>query len=202
MNVRLTKEQKKKVANSKELFRIMHSILHRENMIGRSREHFWVVSLDASSKIINIELVGLGSQFRAVITPSDVFSIAFQKRAAYTILAHNHPSGTLKPSSADIELTKKLYHVGKYHSCPIYDHLIITDKSYYSMRDKGLIKEIDKEPNPLHFIEDYFNMLKTEREIERKKSLEIAKNMLLAGVEEKVVAITTGLSVEEVRELK
>lgn len=202
MNVRLSKEQKIKIANTKDMYRVMQGILLRENKLGRTREHFWVASLNTANYIINIELVALGSMNKAVITPSDVFSIAFQKRAAYVVLVHNHPSGETKPSSADLELTKKLYHVGKYHNCPVYDHLIIAEKKFLSMREKGIIKEIDKEPNPLFFIEDYFDLLKRQTDLQKEKATEIAKGMLLLGDDVKKISVLTGLSAEEVEGLR
>ena len=202
MNVRLTKAQKVRIANSKQLVKIMQDVLLRENSIGRSREHFWIVSLSTASKIINIELVALGSHFQAVVTPSDVYSIAFQKRAAYVIAVHNHPSGNLRPSEADIELTRQLYNIGKYHKVPLHDHLIITEKKFFSFREEGIIKKYSKEINPLEAIEDYGKIMKHEREIEKRKAMEVAKGMLLINIEPKAVSIITGLSVDEVMELR
>ena len=62
-----------------------------------------------------------------------------RQNAAYIVLAHNHPSGNLKPSNADLSLTKKLKESGLLLELPIFDHLIITDHSYLSMADEELM---------------------------------------------------------------
>jgi DNA repair protein RadC len=203
MKIRLSKEDKIKIANSKELYAIMKKILMRETKLQRTREYLWVVSLATNASILNIELVAIGSLNKVVITSSDIFSFVMQKRAAGFVLVHNHPSGELKPSSADLDLTDKMQQLGNFHHLPLRDHLIITEESYYSMADKGdMAKLMIHTKYPIHLIEKIDEAHKAREEGRKERDYEIAKNLKLAGIEAKLISITTGLSVEEVEKLK
>jgi DNA repair protein RadC len=68
-----------------------------------------------------------------------LFSIALLSRASSIVVAHNHPSGTLKPSEADKILTKRIVQAGELLSLNLNDHIILTKSSYYSFRDEGLL---------------------------------------------------------------
>lgn len=130
MNVRLTKEQKIKIANSEDVFAIMQAVLKRENRLGRQKEHFWVIGLTPANVISFIELVSLGSLNKAIIEPLDVFHLASSKNLRKIILVHNHPSGNLNPSGEDISLTNKLKMGAKYLNIEILDHLIISESGF------------------------------------------------------------------------
>jgi DNA repair protein RadC len=203
MKIRLSKEDKIKVANSKELYAIMKKILMRETKLQRTREYLWVVSLATNASILNIELVAIGSLNKVVITPSDIFSFVMQKRAAGFVLVHNHPSGELKPSAADLDLTDKMQQLGNFHHLPLRDHLIITEESYYSMADKGdMAKLMIHTKYPIHLIEKIDEAHKAREEGAREKALDMAKRMKIAGIELKMISIITELSEEEIAKLK
>ncbi len=139
MNIKLSKQQKVKIANSEDVFSIMKQILKREDRLGRQKEHFWVVGLDVNYVINYIELVALGSISQVIIKPVEVFSFAVAKKCESVILVHNHPSGDLNPSQADIDLTNKLLNGGKFLELKVLDHLIISTKNYVSFIDKKLL---------------------------------------------------------------
>ena len=139
MNVRLTKEQKIKVANSEDVYAIMQEVLLRENKLARKVEHFWVIGLDTKCRIEFIELVALGKRNSAAVEPLDVFHLAAAKNIDRLIAVHNHPSGELKPSKDDKKLTKHLAAGGALLGIELLDHLIITEKSYFSFAEKGLM---------------------------------------------------------------
>lgn len=139
MNVKLTKEQKIKVANSEYVFSIMREVLKRENRLSRQKEHFWVVGLNVNNVIAYIELVALGSVSKIIVKPVEVFSFAVAKKCESVILVHNHPSGDLKPSKVDIDLTRKLVNGSKFLEIKVLDHLIISTKEYLSFADKKLL---------------------------------------------------------------
>lgn len=139
MNVKLTKEQKIKVANSEDVFSIMREVLKRENRLARQKEHFWVIGLNVNNVIAYIELVALGSVSKIIVKPVEVFSFAVAKKCESVILVHNHPSGDLKPRKADIDLTKKLVNGSKFLEIKVLDHLIISTKEYLSFADKKLL---------------------------------------------------------------
>jgi len=82
------------------------------------------------------ELVSKGGLSATVADPKIIFYMALQQQASGIILVHNHPSGNLKPSHQDIDLTKKISAAGKMLEINVLDHLIITDNGYYSLRMK------------------------------------------------------------------
>lgn len=203
MHVRLTKEQKIKIANGKDLYKVMREILLRENKLGRAREHFWVVALATNGYILAIELVALGRLNGVNIQPADVFKLAFAKDAYCIIMVHNHPSGELKPSESDKDLTDKMQQLGKFHSCPVADHLIISEEGFYSFKESGVLAKLDLYTKyPLDYIRKVEELEEAKRKAVKDRDVEIAKRMKLAGVEEKIIAITTGLSESEIRKLK
>ncbi len=140
MNVRLSKEQKIKVANADDVFQIMRCVLMRENRLGRVKEHFWVVGLNLQSRIVYIELISLGSQSQAIVDPTEVFRFAIQKGSPQVILVHNHPSGDLTPSVQDRQLTRDLRKGGTILKIDVLDHLIISETEFLSFRAKGWIR--------------------------------------------------------------
>ena len=130
MNVRLTKEQKIKIANSEDVFAIMQAVLKRENRLGRQKEHFWVIGLTPANVIAFIELVSLGSLNIVVVKPLDVFHLAAAKNLPKIILVHNHPSGKLEASEADIRLTQRLIAGAELLEIEVLDHLIISETGF------------------------------------------------------------------------
>ena len=139
MNVRLTKEQKIEIGSPEDIYEIMQSILLRESRIGREKEHFWVIGLATSNKISYIELVSLGSISTAIVNPLEVFSLAVRKKSPKIILVHNHPSGNLKPSKEDKNITSLITAGGKILTIEVLDHLIISEESYYSFGKNDLL---------------------------------------------------------------
>jgi DNA repair protein RadC len=144
MTMRLTKSQKIQVLCSQDVYRIMQQILLREEKIDRNREHAWIISLSANDTILNIELISLGSATATIAEPMDVFSLALEKRAIKIIMVHNHPSGSVEPSPEDVALTDRMQAIGFFVKVPVMDHFIITETSYYSFLDDGLMDTIKK----------------------------------------------------------
>ncbi len=102
-------------------------------------EEFKIALLDRSNRLMSIAPISKGGTAGTYVDAKIVFALALKRRANAMILAHNHPSGNLKPSSSDIQLTKKLSKAGEVLDLKILDHLIITPDGYYSMSDEGLI---------------------------------------------------------------
>jgi len=103
-----------------------------------NHEEFWILLLNRANKITSRHLVSKGGQAGTIADPKIIFNIALQNHAASVILAHNHPSGNLKPSNADLELTQKLRSAGQFLDIPVLDHLIITDQGFLSFADEGI----------------------------------------------------------------
>ena len=139
MNVRLSAAHKIKVLNSTDIFTVMQTILLRENKIRRSQEHFWVIGLNSGNKILFIELVSLGATNRVEIAPAEVFRMAIYKSAIKMILVHNHPSGNAMISEADRDLTDRMIKSGNMLAVEVLDHLVITEQSYTSFVDLGIM---------------------------------------------------------------
>jgi DNA repair protein RadC len=104
-----------------------------------NHEEFWILLLNRANKITSRHLVSKGGQAGTIADPKIIFNIALENHAASIILTHNHPSGNLKPSHADLELTRKLRSAGQFLDIPVLDHLIITDQGFLSFADEGLL---------------------------------------------------------------
>jgi DNA repair protein RadC len=141
MTVRLTKEQKIKILNSEDVYKVMQQILLRENKISRAQEHFWVVGLDNKNKILFIELIALGAQNRLDASPPDIFRMTIYKLAIRVIFVHNHPSGDVTPGKADIMTTQKLIQAGELLKIEVVDHLVISETKFLSFAHKGLMSK-------------------------------------------------------------
>lgn len=206
MNVRLTKEQKIKILNSADIYKIMQQVLLRENKIRRNQEHFWVVGLNNSNKILFVELIGLGAVNRVNANPPDVFRMGIYKLAVRMILVHNHPSGVLKPSKADLDLTDRMLKIGKLISIEVVDHLVITEESYISFEDKNIMDQL-KKSGLFEIVErEKIELQQWKIDIERNQakhenSLEIARKLKAEGMNEKLIKKMTGLYMHEIRKL-
>ena len=105
----------------------------------KKQEHFVVVSLNGAQEVIDSKTVAIGLVNRCEIHPREVFADAIEDRASAIIVAHNHPASNLKPSKADIEVTKILKSAGELLGIPLLDHLIFNAKGYFSFRESGII---------------------------------------------------------------
>ncbi len=106
----------------------------------KKQEHFIVLTLDGASYIINKSVVFIGSLNQSLVHPREVFAQAISDRAASIIISHNHPSGELSPSIADLEVTKRLKKVGEIMGIELLDHIIISKNGYFSLQEAGLMQ--------------------------------------------------------------
>lgn len=104
-----------------------------------NHEEFHVIVLSRANKILSVELISKGGLNATVADGKMIFKKALEKGASGIILSHNHPSGNLKPSDTDIDLTKKMKAFGAYIDMPVLDHIIVTDQNYFSFADNGMI---------------------------------------------------------------
>lgn len=125
---------RKKITSSRSVFEFV------QPLIGElPHEEFWILYLNNSNKIIKSAQLSKGGITGTLVDVRLVFKEALQLGAVGIILAHNHPSGTLKPSHADIQLTKKLKVAGESLDIKVLDHLIVTEKAYFSFADENLL---------------------------------------------------------------
>ncbi len=105
----------------------------------RDQEQFIVCSLNGAHELMQANMVTKGLINKTLVHPREVFAIPLEKRATAIIVAHNHPSGNLEPSSEDLTLTERLAECGELLGIPVLDHLIISPDSYYSFVDHRLL---------------------------------------------------------------
>jgi DNA repair protein RadC len=122
------------VKSSKDAF---HTLLPYYEDLGH--EEFHVILLSRSNKIISIDLISKGGFNSTVADGKLIFKRALEKGASGVILTHNHPSGNLRPSESDIELTRKMKSFGSFIELPVLDHIIVADRNYFSFADHGMI---------------------------------------------------------------
>lgn len=207
MNIRLKATDKIKIQSSVDIFEIMQRILLKESEGDRKREHFWVVSLDWGNTILNIELVSLGTYNQTLVKPMEVLSIPLQKKAVKLILVHNHPSGNLEPSEEDKVITDRLIQACKIMQIDVEDHLIITERSYYSFQFSGLMDELRKSKR---FVPAYEQKRQFEEqlaeEIEKrsvkKRDKEIVLRMREQGYNIEDIINVTGLTKAQINRIK
>jgi DNA repair protein RadC len=102
-------------------------------------EQFKVLFLNRANKVLCIYNLSSGGITGTVADPRLIFAAALRVHAVSMVLCHNHPSGALKPSKADVELTEKIKGGGLFLDIKVLDHLIISNESYFSFADEGLI---------------------------------------------------------------
>ncbi|MFV8355291.1 RadC family protein [Flavobacterium sp. XS1P32] len=123
----------KKVTSSKIIFEIMQPIIGE-----LPHEEFWIIYLNNSNKVISKAQLSKGGITGTLVDVRIVFKTALEMGATGLILCHNHPSGTLIPSDADKQITKKLKLAGDSLEIKVLDHLIVTETSYFSFVDEGI----------------------------------------------------------------
>jgi len=111
----------------------------KNQLKGKKKEHFLVLSLDTRNHLINTQTISIGSLDSSIVHPREVFKEAISSTAASVIFAHNHPSGDPTPSEDDIKLTKRLVEAGEILGIEVLDHIIICDKEYISMKSRNLL---------------------------------------------------------------
>tara|TARA_R100000306_G_scaffold1332_2_gene3605 strand:- start:30350 stop:31048 length:699 start_codon:yes stop_codon:yes gene_type:complete len=125
---------RKKITSSQSVFELMQPIIGE-----LPHEEFWIVYLNNSNKVLQTSQLSKGGITGTLVDVRLAFKNALQLGAVAIILAHNHPSGTLKPSQPDIKLTQKLKTAGESLDIKVLDHLIITEKAYFSFADESMM---------------------------------------------------------------
>ncbi|MCB4746050.1 MAG: DNA repair protein RadC [Sulfurovum sp.] len=123
----------KRITDAKDVYEEL------QNYCNKKQEYFLSITLDGASHIINTRTVFIGTLNQSMVHPREVFANAIADRAAGIIIAHNHPSGTLRPSQADIRITERLKEVAKLVGIELLDHVILSQEGYYSFSDEGLL---------------------------------------------------------------
>ena len=125
---------RQKITSSHDIYEIFHPLL-----ADLPHEEFWIVLLNRSNKIIERQKISQGGISGTVTDVRLILRMALEKLASSLILCHNHPTGNQQPSEADISITQKVKESGKLMDISLLDHIIITDGSYYSFADEGIL---------------------------------------------------------------
>mgnify|MGYP005844351247 FL=1 len=123
-----------KITSSRDAYQVLKSVIG-----DLAHEEFWALLLDNSNKVINKHQVSKGGITSTIVDMRLIFKKALSCGAVAIILAHNHPSGTLKPSGLDIKLTERIKKAAELIDFKLLDHIIVTEKSYFSFADEQLL---------------------------------------------------------------
>ncbi len=125
-------EKRKQIGSSKDVFDIFQAKLG-----DLPHEEFWILHLNRANHVMAKDFISRGGVAGTVADAKIIFHKALQHLSSSIILCHNHPSGNLKPSAQDIQLTVKMKEAGKLLDIAVLDHLIVSDIGYYSFADEG-----------------------------------------------------------------
>jgi DNA repair protein RadC len=120
------------VKKSEDAFKIIAPIL-----MDLPHEEFWLLLLSRSNRVLEKKKISVGGLTSTVVDPRIIFKIAIDYQASGLVLAHNHPSGQLRPSDSDHLVTKKIVEAGKLFDITVMDHIIVAENQYYSFADHG-----------------------------------------------------------------
>ena len=123
-----------KMDSSKDVYRLMKTYI-----AGLDHEQFWVIFMNNANRICSKECFSKGGITGTLVDIRMILKKALLINTTQLILCHNHPSGSLKPSKADIHLTKKIVEASRMMDIQVLDHLIITEKHYFSFADEGIM---------------------------------------------------------------
>ena len=126
--------EKMQVKQSKDAYDYMLPYFH-----DLAHEEFYIILLSRNNTILKHAQVSKGGVAGTVVDSKIIFKLAIEELASSIVLCHNHPSGNLKPSQSDIDLTQKIKKAGESLDISILDHLIFTNTSYYSFADEGMM---------------------------------------------------------------
>ncbi len=145
----------------------------------------------------------MGSVTRTIAEPMEIYSLALQKRSVKIILVHNHPSGLLRPSAADKEMTDRMIQCGRLLKVPVLDHYIISDKGYFSFAEDGLLAELEQSTKYMLEYEVKALGMKEGKQVgEKNKAREMARLMKAKGYAVNEIMELTGLEKAVIQRLK
>jgi DNA repair protein RadC len=125
------------IRQSEDVAIVFQDLLMLEDTIDQDKEHFYVMHINARQQVNLVELVAIGTLNHTDVHPRETFRRAVIEGSYSIVVAHNHPTGDVTPSEADIKTTTKLHNAGEILNIPILDHIIFsaTDRSFFSFKD-------------------------------------------------------------------
>lgn len=130
----LESEEKPKIGSSRDAYQIF-----KGHLMDLPHEEFWMLLMNRANRVLKIVQISQGGVAGTVADPKIIFKHAVEELASGIIVAHNHPSGNLTASQADIDLTRKIKEGSKLLEVQLLDHLIVAGQKYFSFADEGLL---------------------------------------------------------------
>ncbi len=124
----------KKIKSPEDIADMLIPLLKNE-----TKEKFLIACLNKANKLIKLEEISVGTIDSSIVHPREVFKAAIENLSSSIILVHNHPSGNLTPSNADIKVTKQLVEVGTMMEIPVFDHIIIAGNKFFSFVEEKIL---------------------------------------------------------------
>lgn len=112
---------------------------HVRHYADRKQEHFLCATINGANELLNVRVISIGLVDRSPVHPREVFADAVADRACAVMLAHNHPTGPLQPSDADLETTRRIREAGDIMGIAVLDHLIFNRTGYFSFLEEGSV---------------------------------------------------------------
>lgn len=134
---KLKKSELIKITSSKDAYQVFKRVFDADTF--NWSEEFILLCLNNSNKVVGFYKLSSGGMTGTVVDVRMIFTTALNCLATSIMIAHNHPSGALHPSEADKAITKKIKEASKFLDINVLDHLIITDESYFSFCDEGIL---------------------------------------------------------------
>lgn len=128
-------DSEKKICSSKDAYKVLCEFMDTNRI--DHKEFFWIILLSNANQVIGISEIGAGCSNSVTVNFKEICQLALLSHASGILIAHNHPSGSLKPSQADRHLTKKLKKIIQLLDINLLDHLIITSERYISFVDNN-----------------------------------------------------------------
>jgi len=129
----LIQNQNIKITSSQDVYQELKQYKNKQ------QEYFLCLYLDGANNLLETKVITIGTLNQSLVHPREVFSYAIEKRCASIIVAHNHPSAILKPSSEDIEVTQRLKESGRILGIELLDHVIFTKDDFISLKEEGVL---------------------------------------------------------------
>lgn len=128
-------EAPKKISSSESAVELLREYVDEKRI--DHKEFFWLILLDNNNHALGMSEIGVGNTTGVSVNFKEIFQLAILTNSSAIIVAHNHPSGTLKPSTADLQMTNRLKDAAALMDITLLDHLIITSESFRSLSDDG-----------------------------------------------------------------
>lgn len=137
VKVTISKGEKIVIQSPDHVYDVLRKIFNNDTLLWT--EEMVMICMNRANQVIGYHKIASGGFSGVVCDPKVIMTIALQSAASSIILAHNHPSGNLQPSQADIEITKKIKNACDFLDMKLLDHMIVTDNGFTSLANEGII---------------------------------------------------------------